>query len=264
MDSSGSRRTSAAVSAEAPGVFELRSLASRVRSASASPVRVPRPGRVPVLPAIDRVGPPPGRSGPCRQCADGRGQHRNHGPFLDPAPVFQPPKPPLHGCASAPLIGPHSQFPLQAGGHVERHRPRWNTPLPPRAWDSAGTSRLRGAAGPESGRARGGATRPAACRGTGGGSGTTPCAGPAGDGEFWTLRGRTPTCPHGQAGQPAGARGSHPYLDAVPRNGLPLHVLPRPVIGSSAAADRQVMSLRTLPPRAQPVPPRLSAQGENR
>jgi hypothetical protein len=44
VDSSGSRRRSAAVSADAPGGLDLRSPPSWALSAWASPTRVPRPG----------------------------------------------------------------------------------------------------------------------------------------------------------------------------------------------------------------------------
>ena len=56
--------------------------------------RVIGPGRVPVLPAVDHIGPPLGLYRPRLQRGQERGQHRGHRVSLDPAPVLQPQQPP--------------------------------------------------------------------------------------------------------------------------------------------------------------------------
>ena len=49
--------------------------------------RVTGPRRIPVLPAVDRFGPPLGLDRPPRQRAEQRGQHSGHRVSLDPAPL---------------------------------------------------------------------------------------------------------------------------------------------------------------------------------
>ena len=50
---------------------------------------------------------------------DGRGLHREHRVSLDPAPVLQPPEPPLQGCGPASPVGLQPEFLHQAGGLID-------------------------------------------------------------------------------------------------------------------------------------------------
>jgi len=82
-------------------------------------VRVGRPGRVLILPAIDHVGPPlglgrlPGRPG------GERGEHGGQRVFLDPAPRIEPPDPALQGGDPALRVGRPPEFSHQLDSAID-------------------------------------------------------------------------------------------------------------------------------------------------
>jgi len=156
------RTASSASAAHLLGPVPHRKARSTAAHAS---VKDHRPGRVPVLPAIDRVA--------CRSASTaapstrtGRGQHRGHQGVLRSRPVLQPSEPPLAGWDLRPCrwagTASFSTRPAAASTSLSRHRV---TPAPPRASRSARTSRRRGAQD-RIRPAPGAPARPGACRGT--------------------------------------------------------------------------------------------------
>jgi hypothetical protein len=80
-------------------------------------VRGPARSQIPALEARNDVGN--NRTSQGRQRRQQRGQYRDHRVPLDPAPLLQPPEPPLDGGDPALPVGQHPHLHGQARGGID-------------------------------------------------------------------------------------------------------------------------------------------------